>query len=200
VLSPSNTAEDEDTANTVPAEVVAPVVADIVGQGKLPELSDEEREQRWLANQAWLEQCRQRDEEQHEAYRRKQAEAAAVRKHEAEMAPRAASRKALRERQQEIERQTRARELRDLRLKVSQQEWWQKSVDAAARNAVAQRQRQTLMDELEPMLGPPEPPPEPERVFMSSPTAEMNLAIPTTIGHGLVAHVPGGDRNLSGHL
>jgi hypothetical protein len=29
---------------------------------------------------------------------------------------------------------------------------------------------------------------------MSSPTAEMNLAIPTTIEHGLVGHVPGGDR------
>jgi pantothenate kinase len=55
------------------------------------------------------------------------------------MVARAASQKALRERQ--IERQT------DLRLNVSQQEWWQKSVDAAARNAVAQRQRQTLMDE-----------------------------------------------------
>jgi hypothetical protein len=76
--------------------------------------------------------------------------------------------KARQARQAQIERETRQRELRDLHLKVTQQDWWQRHVDTAARNALAQRQRQALVADLERMISPPAPAPEPTVVYVEA--------------------------------
>jgi hypothetical protein len=52
----------------------------------------------------------------------------------------------------------RDRQMTDLHYRARQAELWQSNFDAAARNAVAYRARQTLMSELENMLSPPAPP------------------------------------------
>ena len=43
----------------------------------------------------------------------------------------------------------RSRELRDLRLKVTKQEWWKNQVEAATRNVARQEYNNSLMAELE---------------------------------------------------
>jgi hypothetical protein len=50
-------------APSVPDTAVADVVADISSHGKLPPLSDEEREQRRIENELYRWQCQQREEE-----------------------------------------------------------------------------------------------------------------------------------------
>src|SRR5262249_54905120 len=84
--------------------------------------------------------------------------------------------KARRERQEQIATATRERELRDLRLKVTQQGWWQRNVDHAARNAVAIQQRQALVADLERMINPlPPPPAEPEETYIEQSDGSPHL-------------------------
>jgi hypothetical protein len=65
-----------------------------------------------------------------------------------------------------LDRERRDRELVGLRIKSAEHEAWQASVDQAARNAVAYRQNLTLMGELDKMINPPSPPPEPTVVVV----------------------------------
>ena len=141
----------------VSATAVADVVAAITSAGKLPPLSDEEREIRRLEKEAYRRECRRRDEERRIDRERQQAEAEAIARAElaAEIAER--NRKQRLERAAEIERQTREIELRDLRMRVTQQSAWQQSVDRAAANALAYRQRATLLNELDAIINPPQP-------------------------------------------
>jgi hypothetical protein len=101
-------------------------------------------------------------------------ESAARAEHVAEIAE--ANRKQRLERSAEIERKTREIELRDLRSKVTQHGWWQKSVENAARNTIAYQQRATLLNELETALTPP-PLPESERdiVYVSEDEGSPDL-------------------------
>ena len=72
-------------------------------------------------------ESRHRDEEMHLAYEREQAVKAEAIRLEAAIAAAEGREKA---------RETRERELRDLRLKVTQQQAWQRNVERAARKAV----------------------------------------------------------------
>src|SRR5262249_26910730 len=136
---------------------VADVVASIVNHGKLPPLSDEEKERRRIEHEIYRWQCQQRDEEQ--AFERERREAEKAEAASAELAAEIAerNRKQRLERTAEIEPQTREIELRDLRMRVTQQSAWQQSVDRAAANALAYRQRAMLLNELDAMINPPQP-------------------------------------------
>ena len=136
---------------------------DQFGTGKLPRLSDEEREQRRANHEVYLWECQQRDEQRRLEYQQEQAASAEAAEREAAIAATEANRKARQLRADEISRQTRERELRDLRLRVTQQGWWQAQVQTAIEQRRQLEYRQTLMGELENMLAPPPPPPEPER-------------------------------------
>jgi hypothetical protein len=149
---------------SVPDTAVADVVADIISAGKLPPLSDAEKEQRRIDREIYRWECQQRDEQRRIEYEERQAEAEAVARAEQAAEIAEANRKARLERQEQIARQVREREMADLQFKVRSHQVWQNHVDAAARIAVHQRQHQTLMGELEKMLSPPAPPPEPEPV------------------------------------
>src|SRR5215831_7270991 len=70
----------------VPASAVADVVDDITSAGKLPPLSDEEREIRRLEKEAYRWECQQRDEERRIERERQQAEAEAAARHAAALA------------------------------------------------------------------------------------------------------------------
>src|SRR5262249_31659732 len=72
-----------------------------------------------------------------------------------------------------LHQQVQARELADLRLQSTRHQAWQRNVDAAANNAIAVRQRLTLLGELEKMLAPPASPPEPEREIVYVSEDEM---------------------------
>jgi hypothetical protein len=54
----------------------------------------------------------------------------------------------------------------DLRMKVTQQAWWQQKVDLAANIATRQRYNETLMGQLDALINPPTPP-EPEIVYFA---------------------------------
>jgi hypothetical protein len=167
-------------APSVPATAVADVAAEITSHGKLPPLSDEEREQRRIEIEAFREKQAWRAQERRIERERREAEAEAVARHEAAIERAEANRKARLERSAEISRQTRERELRDLHMKVAQQEWWQISVKSAARNTAAYQARQTLMNELEAMANPPPPPsePEPQSVYVGEDEGSPHLGDP----------------------
>jgi hypothetical protein len=146
----------------VPATALADVVAEIKSHGIAPELSPEELEQRWLANEAWREQCRQRDEQRRLEYQQEQAAKAEAEAAIAAQEAREKAKIAARERSEQFTRELHQRELRDMRFQLTQAKSWQRGVERAARNTVAYQQRQTLMNELEAMINPPAPPPDPE--------------------------------------
>lgn len=140
----------------VPDDVVRSVAAEITGGGLKPLTDDERTErERWREQQrrqrAWADEQRRMEHE----HRQAESEAIARAEHAAEVAER--NRKARLMRAAQIERQSRAIELRDLRQKVTQQGWWQTSVDRAIQNRAAYEQRQTLVNELERAMSEPKP-------------------------------------------
>src|SRR5262249_9171471 len=152
----------------VPATVLAGVVAEMSSDGIAPE-SDEVREQRWLDNQAWLAEQRQRDLEHRLAHERQQADAVAVAEREAAILAakeREEWRREHNERQQHLRRD---RELADLRCKAAQHENWQRTLERSAVNSAWQQRTQTILGELEALINPPLRPPEPvtEIVYVS---------------------------------
>ena len=157
--------EFDYSAPDAPATAVADVVSEIKNQGKLPPLTDEQIAQRKVDAEIYQAECQWRDQERRAESDRKQAVAAAMAEHERRVALEQAQRKARRERQEQISREVRERELRDLRQQVTRQDWWQRNVDAAARNAVAVRERQALISDLDRIVNPPAPPPEPEVIY-----------------------------------
>jgi hypothetical protein len=150
---------------TTDPEAVAAVADEIRGHGKLPPLSDEEREQRalekriWHEQQQWLAERRRMERERHEAEL-----ADTARREQAAIATETA-RKARLARQAEIDRQVRQRDMADLRMRVTQQGWWQQKVDLAANIAARQRYNETIMGQLDAMINPPALP-EPEIVYV----------------------------------
>jgi hypothetical protein len=162
---------------SVPDTAVADVVADITSHGQLPPLSDEERHERWLNNQLYLAECREREEQRASEYRQQQAEAESIARQEAALEQAEANRKARLERQEQISRQVRDRELADLRFQSTQQRAWQSNVEHAARVGLVQRQRRTLMDELDAMINPPQPQPEPT-VYVGADEGSPDLGDP----------------------
>jgi hypothetical protein len=143
--------------DTPSPQAVASVADAIRGHGKLAPLSDEERTQRrmeqqiWHERQAWLSEKRRND------WERQQAELADTARREQVAAANETARKARIARNAEIDRQVRQREMADLRMKVTQQGWWQTRVDAAANVAARQRYNDTLMGQLDAMINPPVP-------------------------------------------
>jgi hypothetical protein len=150
--------------------VVADVVAAIRNHGKLPPLSEQEIEQRRIANELYHWECQRREEQRAFEYRERQAEAEAIARAERAAEIAESNRKARLERQAIINQQVRDREIADLRLQTAQQRGWMNNVENAARNAVQQRYRQTLMGELDAMINPaqPQPPPEPEVIYVEA--------------------------------
>jgi hypothetical protein len=67
----------------------------------------------------------------------------------------------LQERQRERGRE---QQLVGLQIRPKQQEVWASNVENAARTALAQRYRNTLMGELDAMINPPQPQPPPEPI------------------------------------
>ena len=157
-------------------EAVASVADEIRGHGKLAPLSDEEREQRrmeqqiWHERQAWLAEKRRTD------WERQQAEAEEVARREQAAIANETARKARLARNAEIDRQVRQREMADLRMKVTQQGWWQTRVDAAANAANRQRYNETLMGQLDALINPP-PEPEPTVVYVEPEPEELFCGI-----------------------
>jgi hypothetical protein len=160
------------TATDTPDDVVRSVAAEISGGGLKP-LSDHERLQRqlWRDEQAWQSEQR-RAEREHQ-----RAEAEAVARHEAALEQAEANRRARLERQERQREQDRERQLVGLHIRAKQQEVWQSNVENAARNAVAVRQQQALLADVERHFTPPAPPPEPEReiVYLSEDEGSPDL-------------------------
>jgi hypothetical protein len=149
-------------APDVPASAVADVVAEISSHGIAPPPTEEQLEQRWLDNQIYLAQCRERDERRSFEYQQEQAAKA---ERDAAIAAEAAREKAkieARERSDRIARETRDREVRNLQLQVARHQSWQRDVDRAVTNRVHQQRTQALLADLERAINPPPPPPEPE--------------------------------------
>jgi hypothetical protein len=152
---------------SVPATAVSDIAAEIANAGKPLPLTLEQIQQRKLDAQLHALACLQRDEERRFERERKRVEAEEEAQRQAAIAQAEAARKAQRERRERIDREYRERELRDLRLKVTQQDWWQKNVDGAARNTVRRQQMSTTMGELEQMINPPSAS-EPEVVYVEA--------------------------------
>jgi hypothetical protein len=153
---------DYDNAYT-PDEVVRSVAASMSDTG-LKELTPEQELERLEWRRDYLARCE--DErlaaEQHML----------AREHE-RTAKEAAERRSLalaaqRERAEEIERLTTRQSLSDLRFQSAQQTGWQLNITRAMQIQAAYQARQTLLNELESMLTPPAPPPEPTIVVVEA--------------------------------
>jgi hypothetical protein len=136
--------------------------------GGLKPLSDEERLEResWREQQAWL--AEQRDMEYRQRQAERAAEVDAIARHEAALAQAEENRLARLARQQRITAEVRERELADLRFQLTRHQAWQRDVDNAARRAVAVRQQQALLADVESHFISPPPPPEPEHIVYVS--------------------------------
>jgi hypothetical protein len=93
----------------------------LTSYGKLPPLSDEEREQRRLEKELYRWERQQREEQRAFEHRRKQAEQAAEANRQAAIVAAQERQKAQRERTERIDREVRQREMADLRLRVQSQ-------------------------------------------------------------------------------
>jgi hypothetical protein len=161
----SETTPDICDTPDVSDDVIRAVAAEMSGHGLRP-LSDEEREQRRIENELWRWECQQREEQRRFEYEQQQAIKAEAAGRDRRIAAEAARQKANRElRERDRERQ-REREIFELRLQTAQQRGWMNNVENAARAGLVQAQRRTLMDELERMINPPQPPPEPEPEYI----------------------------------
>jgi len=149
---------------------------------RLAPLTDEQKVQRRIEIEAWREEQAFLAEERCIERECQQAEAEAAARHEQALALAEQNRKARLERQEAISRQTREREITDLRLQSIRHQAWQRDVEIAARNAIAYRQRETLMSELDALVSPPppQPSPEPEVINVEQPAEETGrLDYPT---------------------
>jgi hypothetical protein len=162
----------------VPDTAVADVAADIKSHGKLPPLSDEEREQRRIEKEIWRWECQQREEERAFERERQQAEVESAARAEAAIERAEANRRARLQRQAEIDRQVQRTELADLKFQVRSHQVWQTGVQNAVRQTIADPYRNTLMGELDAMINPPQPPPEPEVIEVEQPAEETGLDYP----------------------
>jgi hypothetical protein len=152
----------------VPADAVLSVADAIRSIHQLAPLTEEQKLQRRIDHeifrdeQAWASEQRRLEREH------RRAEAEAVARQEAAIERAEANRKARLERQEQISRQTRDREILDLRLQAAQQRGWISNVENAARNAVALRQQQALLADVERHFNPPSPPPAPEVIHVEA--------------------------------
>jgi hypothetical protein len=73
-----------------------------------------------------------------------------------------ANRRARLERQERIDKEVHRRELNDLRFQSAQQRAWQNNVQSSFRQTLAYQQRQSTIAEIDSIINPPAPPPEPE--------------------------------------
>jgi len=153
---------------SVPATTVADIAAQITSAGSLRELTEEELEQRRIANELYRWQCQQREEERAFEYQQRQAEAESIARHEAALEQAEHNRKLRLERQEQIARQVQQREIADLRFQSAQHQAWQRDVDNAAHRAVAVRRQQALLADVERHFDPPPPPPEPEVIYVEA--------------------------------
>jgi hypothetical protein len=151
----------------VPVSAIADVVAEIKSSGKLPELSPEEREQRWQEKQRYLAECAARDEYQLLESRRKQAEAEAVAERLAEIEGREWHDNYIKEAKARLAAQNQEREMANLKPQVARSQAWQRDVEQAHVNAVRQQYRQSLLDDLKNIVTPPAEP-EPTVVYVET--------------------------------
>jgi len=135
---------------------------------RLPELSQEEREQRRIENELYRWECQQRGEQRAFEYQQQQAAEAEAARREAAIAAEQARQKAQREMRERDRERDREQQLVGLHIRAKQQEVWQSNVDAAARRAVAVRQQQALLADVERHLIPPPPEPEPEVIYVEA--------------------------------
>jgi hypothetical protein len=149
----------------VPDTTVADVAAAIRSNGKLPPLSDEERELRRLQNELYRIEKQEREEERRIERDRRQQEDEGIARAEAAAELAAANRKVRLEQQRRDQETRRDQQLVNLQIRAKQQEVWASNVETAARVGIMQRQRQSILSDLHnhfhPTL-PPEPEPEPE--------------------------------------
>ena len=148
-------------------ETVRAVAAEMAGGGLKP-LSEEEIALREIEREVRLEETRQREEQWRLEHQQQEAAKLEAAQREAAIAAAEANRKARQERAAEIEREARNHQLCDLQMRTAKTDSWQQTADRAMRNAAAYQQRQTLMNELEAMINPPAPPPEPTLVYVEA--------------------------------
>jgi hypothetical protein len=156
----------------VPDTTVADVVAEISSTGKLPPLSDEERETRRLQNELYRWQSEQRREQRRFERERQQQEQEAIARQEAAAVLAEENRKRRVEQQKRDQEQRRDQQLVNLQIRQKQTDVWQSHVETAARVGLIQRQRQSILTDLHGYFNPPPPPepePEPEPEYPSEP-------------------------------
>ena len=127
---------------------------------------------------------RQRDEQRRLEHQQEEEAKREAAQREAAIAADQERNKARVARQDQFTRELHQRELRDMRFQMAQHRAWQRNVEAATHNVVRQQQTQTLMGELDAMISPPAPPPEPQIVYVEAEqgsdqlgTADFNIEL-----------------------
>jgi hypothetical protein len=163
-----------DYSADTPTDAVASVADSIRSSHRLAPLTEEQKLQRMIEMDAFRQEQSWAEAERRAERERIDAEAEAVARHEAAIEL-AARNRAVRERAQQDylarqERQQRSNDLAALRSEAQQSAMWRNTVQ----NAIAYERRQTLVNELESALMPPQPvsAPEPEVIEVEQPAKE----------------------------
>jgi hypothetical protein len=153
---------DFDHTAEAPADAVLSVADAIRSSCRLAPLTEEQKLLRRAEMEVWHEEQQRLAEQRRADRERQRAEVEAIARAEVAAEIAESNRKARLQRSAEIERQARELELRDLRMRVTQQSMWQQNVDRAAYSAARQQYTNTLIGELDAMINPPPPQLEPD--------------------------------------
>jgi len=149
-------------------DAVASVADSIRSTHRLAPLTEEQKLQRRVEMEAFREEQAWQAEERKAERDRLEAQRAEAERAEAAIALAKANKKRRLELQERERERQRGRQITELHFRARQSELWQSNVDAAARHAVAVRQQQALLADVERHLTPPAPPPEPEVIYVEA--------------------------------
>jgi len=143
-----------------PADAVLSVADAIRASHRLAPLTDEQKLQRRIDQETWREQQAWQTEQRRIERERLETQHAEAERAEAALALAEANKARRLEQQQRDRERQRVGEILDLRLQTAQHRGWMINAENAARTAVAVRQRQALITDIESHFNPPPPPEE----------------------------------------
>jgi hypothetical protein len=166
---------DYDSEETKEVDVSS-VVDAIRASSQLAPLTEQQKLNRRIQQEIYRDEQAWREEQRRAERERQQQEQEAIARHEAAVALAEENAKARRERQERIDREVHRRELNDLRFQTAQQQAWQNNVTNSFRQTLANRQVEATIAEIDSIINPPAPPPEPEPIAADDGLGSPNIA------------------------
>jgi hypothetical protein len=169
-INPADASRDLAYEQHTPSDAVSSVADAIRASHRLAPLTEQQKLTRRITQEIAREEREWREEQRRAERERQQQEQEAIARHEAAAALAEQNRKARIERQERIDKEVHRRELNDLHFQSAQQRAWQDNVTSSFRPTLAYKQRQATLAEIDEIINPPAPPPEPDVIIVEQPT------------------------------